>query len=130
MLVNTGIMQNATVSHGIVTGYFDATKIRADSITANKISILGDDGLYHRLNTLGITDEKGQTIENALDGSHIIADSITASKINVDDLSAFRATIGSFQLSDTSINSFGKMELIQKMACTLELKKQTVRGTQ
>ena len=108
MLVNTGIMQNATVSHGVVTGYFDATKIRADSITANKISILGDDGLYHRLNTLGITDEKGQTIENALDGSHIIADSITASKINVDDLSAFKATIGSFQLSDTSINSFGK----------------------
>lgn len=108
MLVNTGIMQNATVSHGIVTGFFDATKIRADSITANKISILGADGLYHRLNTLGITDESGQTLDNALDGSHIIADSITASKINVDDLSAFKATIGSFQISDRSINSFGK----------------------
>lgn len=108
LLVDTGLFESATVSNGVVTGYLDVTKIRADSIVANQISILGEDGLYYALNTKGETSEVGQTLQNALDGSHLIADSVTASKVNVDDLVAFEATIGGFYIDDDAIRSFNK----------------------
>jgi len=46
--------------------------------------------------------------ETALDGSNIVANSITADKIYVTDLAAFGATIGGFDISNTSIHSHTK----------------------
>lgn len=46
---------------------------------------------------------------NSIHGSNIIANSITATQINVSDLVAFGATIGGFQITNDSINSFGKV---------------------
>lgn len=103
LFVDTGIFEEAIIKDGYVTGYLDAVHIRADSIVANKISLLGPDGLYYALNTEGATE--GQTLENALDGSHIIAESITASKIRVSDLVAFGATIGGWTIDDTALRS-------------------------
>ena len=48
------------------------------------------------------------TYETGLDGSNIVAKTITADRITVDDLVAFDATIGGFQITDKSINSIGK----------------------
>ena len=44
-------------------------------------------------------------LQNGLDGNNIIANTITAEKISVDDLIAFDATIGGFNIGSNSIYS-------------------------
>ena len=61
--------------------------------------VKGSDGLYYKLNTDGSTVESEQTEYNSLNGSVITAKSITATKISVDDLVAFGATIGGFNIT-------------------------------
>ena len=46
--------------------------------------------------------------EDAIHGSVLIEKSIVAEKISVDDLVAFGATIGGFEITNSSIQSFGK----------------------
>lgn len=65
----------------------------------------GSDGLYYKLNTDGVTTESEQTEYNSLNGTVIQAKSITATKIAVDDLVAFDATIGGFNITESSIYS-------------------------
>ncbi len=104
LFADTGVFEEAIIRDGTITGYLNATHIRADSIVANKIKLLGNDGLYYALNTNGVTGE-GQDLTNALDGSHILADSITASKIAVSDLFAFNAKIGGWSIDRDAIRS-------------------------
>lgn len=48
------------------------------------------------------------TYESGLDGTNIVAKSVTADKVSVNDLVAFGATIGGFNITDHSIYSGGK----------------------
>ena len=79
--------------------------IKGNTIVADKLVIQGNDGLYYKLNTDGVTVEEDQTAYNSLNGSVILAKSITATKIDVKDLVAFDATIGGFKITDSSIHS-------------------------
>lgn len=107
---NSGLIENVTVGDGTITGHLVGVTITGDliegsTIKAEKLVIKGDDGLYYKLNTDGITTEAEQTDENSLNGTVIQAKSITASKISVSDLVAFGATIGGFHMTDTAIYS-------------------------
>lgn len=106
----TGLINNLTISDGVVTGELTGVTINGDLINANtlkadRLLIKGSDGLYYRLNTDGVTVEAEQTPTNSLNGSIILAKSITASKISVDDLVAFNATIGGINITTNSIYS-------------------------
>lgn len=106
----SGIIKDAVLQNGVITGELSGITISGDLIKANtliadRLVIKGEDGLYYRLNTDGSTVEKEQTDQNSLNGTVIQAKSITASKINVTDLQAFEATIGGFKLSENSIYS-------------------------
>lgn len=110
LFVKSGIIKDLIMSDGVVTGELTGVKINGDLITAgtlvaDKLVIQGEDGLYYRLNTDGVTVEEQQTDYNSLNGKVILADSITASKIHVDDLHAFDATIGGFKITENSIYS-------------------------
>lgn len=109
----SGLIQNVVVGDQTITGELVGVTIKGDliegnTIKAEKLVVKGEDGLYYKLNvdSLGETtasaDEKYQ---NGLDGSVIIAQSITATKIAVDDLVAFDATIGGFQITENSLYS-------------------------
>lgn len=66
-----------------------------------------DDEIYF-CKTLIYNNEKidiDQIPSNGIDGKSIVAESITAEKIDVSDLVAFDATIGGFNITDTSIYS-------------------------
>ena len=83
-------------------------KVSHDS-TNNKYSITNDE--IEPLEGTIVKDsyiEAEQTEYNSLDGKNILAKSITATQITVDDLVAFDATIGGFEIADDSIHSFGK----------------------
>lgn len=111
---DSGLIENLVVGDGTITGNLVGVTIKGDiiegnTVVADKLVIKGDDGLYYKLNTEGgatvseeITEEQ---LQNGLSGSVIIAKSITAEKVAVDDLVAFDATIGGFNITDNSLYS-------------------------
>ena len=109
-LAKSGIIADLVVGSGSVTGTLVGVTIKGDlieggTVVADKLVIKGTDGLYYKLNTDGETVESEQTEYNSLNGSIITARSITAEKINVNDLVAFDATIGGFNITTDSIHS-------------------------
>lgn len=109
-LSKSGIIEDLIVSEGHVTGKLVGVTIIGDmieggTVKADKLVVLGEDGLYYKLNTNGETVSAEQTEYNSLHGSIITAKSITAEKVNVDDLVAFDATIAGMRMSDSSIYS-------------------------
>lgn len=110
LFTESGIIEDLVVSDGRITGELVGVTIKGnliegDTIVADKIVVRGDDGLYYKLNVEGETIEAEQTDQNSLNGSIITAKSITAGKVAVDDLVAFDATIGGFNITDTALYS-------------------------
>lgn len=106
----SGLIQNVVVGDATITGELvgvtiSGNLIEGNTVKAEKLVIKGNDGLYYKLNTDGVTTEAEQTDYNSLDGQVIKAKSITATKISVDDLVAFDATIGGFNITDSAIYS-------------------------
>ena len=109
----SGIIGDLVVSEGHITGELVGVTIKGDliegnTIKADKLVVLGSDGLYYKLNVNGESVAAEQTEYNSLNGSVITANTITAEKINVNDLVAFNATIGGFHISDDAIYSGAK----------------------
>ena len=76
----TGVLQGVKIVGG---------DIEADTITANKIILRGDDtSLVYALNNGVLTSEEmsNEDVKNQLHGKNIIAESITATQINVENL--------------------------------------------
>ena len=106
----SGMISDLVVGDTSVTGKLVGVTIIGDlieggTVKADKLVVLGSDGLYYKLNTDGVSTSAEQTEYNSLNGSVITAKSITAEKIRVDDLVAFGATIGGFHITDNSIYS-------------------------
>ena len=116
LFTDSGIIKDLVVQEGAITGELVGVTLKGDliegnTIVADKLVIKGSDGLYYKLNTNGETIESNQTSENSLNGQVIAANSITASKIQVTDLVAFGATIGGFDITDSSINTHLKTSI-------------------
>ena len=106
----SGLIEDVTIDNATITGKLVGVTISGDliegnTIVAEKLVIKGEDGLYYKLNTDGVSIEAEQTEYNSLNGSVIMAKSVTADKISVSDLVAFGATIGGFHISHDSIYS-------------------------
>ena len=112
----SGIIKDLIVSEGRITGELVGVTIKGDiieggTIIADKLVVQGSDGLFYKLNTDGVTTTAEQTEYNSLNGTVITAKSITAEKVAVDDLVAFKATIGGFHITDNSIHSVKKSSI-------------------
>ena len=110
---NSGLIDDVIIGDTTITGKLVGVTISGDliegnTIVAEKLVVKGNDGLYYKLNTDGVKIEAEQTDYNSLNGQIIKAQSITASKIAVDDLVAFDATIGGFNITNNSIYSGAK----------------------
>lgn len=109
----SGIIKDLTIEGGTITGELVGVTIKGDlieggTVVADKLVVKGENGLYYKLNTDGVTTETQQTEYNSLNGSVITAKSIAATKISVTDLVAFDATIGGFKITENSIYSGAK----------------------
>lgn len=111
---DSGIIRDLVVSEGKITGELVGVTIKGDLIEANtlkadKLVVKGSDGLYYKLNIeAGVVESAEVTkeeLQNGLHGAAIVARSITAEKIAVDDLVAFDATIGGFNITAESLYS-------------------------
>lgn len=110
LFAKSGLIEDLVVGNGTITGNLVGVTIKGDlieggTVIADKLVVKGEDGLYYKLNTDGVTTETEQTDYNSLNGSVITAKSITATKISVDDLVAFDATIGGFNITDSALYS-------------------------
>lgn len=111
LLVDFGIIENLVFSEGHVTGDLVAVRIKGDLIDAgtlkvDRLIVRGTDGNYYELST-DFSQLPGvePVDEDTIHGSILTAESVTAEKIYVDDLVAFDATIGGFNISDHAIYS-------------------------
>lgn len=110
LFTDSGIIKDLIVSEGHITGELVGVTIKGDiieggTVKADKLVVKGSDGLFYKLNTDGVSTTAEQTEYNSLSGSVITAKSVTAEKVNVDDLVAFDATIGGFNISNSAIYS-------------------------
>lgn len=110
---DTGIIKNLVVSDGQITGELVGVTIKGDLIDAgtlktDRLIVLGSDGNYYKINT-DFDAEAMSGIEpveeDQIHGSTLVANSITAEKIAVDDLVAFGATIGGFNITESALYS-------------------------
>lgn len=107
---NSGLIRDVIIDNGSITGNLVGVTIKGDiieggTVIADKLVIQGENGLYYKLNTNGVTTSTEQTEYNSLNGSIITANSITAEKINVSDLVAFDATIGGYHITEHAVYS-------------------------
>ena len=108
---DSGLIRDLVVGDGTVTGHLVGVTITGDlieggTVKADRLVVKGEDGLYYKLNFEGGTFAEGEVVpDDGLHGSVIVANTITAEKINVDDLVAFDATIGGFNITSDSLYS-------------------------
>ena len=111
---DSGIIKDLIVSNGTITGELVGVTLKGDlieagTLKADKLVVKGSDGLYYKLNIEAGAVESAEVtkeeLQNGLHGTAIIAKTITAEKIAVNDLVAFGATIGGFQIKDHAIHS-------------------------
>ena len=116
LFTDSGIIKDLVVSEGKITGELVGVTIKGDliegnTVKADKLVVLGSDGLYYKLNVNALgeaTASSDEKYQNGLDGSVLIAKSVTAEKVQVKDLVAFGATIGGFHITDNAIYSGAK----------------------
>lgn len=109
----SGLIKDVVVGDQEITGHLIGVTISGDLIEGNtvkaeKLVVLGEDGLYYKLNVNALGEAVASSdakYQNGLDGSVIIAKSVTAEKVSVKDLVAFGATIGGLNITDGSIHS-------------------------
>lgn len=117
IFADSGIIKDLVVDNHHITGELVGVTIKGDLIDANtivadKLVVRGEDGILYKLNTTANLNEYGEPLDpeeqneyNTLNGSVIAAKSITATKVNVEDLVAFDATIGGFNITESALYS-------------------------
>lgn len=114
LFADSGIIRDIIVSEGKITGELVGVTIKGDlieagTLKADKLVVRGEDGIYYKLNIEAGAVESSEVtkeeLQNGLHGTAIIAKTITAEKIAVDDLVAFDATIGGFNITASSLYS-------------------------
>lgn len=121
LFATAGIIKDLVVDNQHIVGELVGVTIKGDliegnTVKADKLVVLGSDGLYYKLNVTAETVESEQTEQNSLNGKVIAAKSITASKVSVEDLVAFDATIGGFNISEHSIYSGSKADMTSTLS--------------
>lgn len=99
LFVQVGLINNAVIDQGKITGYLDAVEVNAASITAgtliaDRIAIRGStDSIVYALNNYGqITSTQTNTIDGyiltqrSINANKIVANSITATEITTQNL--------------------------------------------
>lgn len=113
LFTKSGIIKDLVVDDQKITGELVGVTLKGDliegnTIKADKLVVKGSDGVFYKLNVEagGISAEKAPI--DSLHGSVITAKSIVAEQIAVEDLVAFGATIGGFNITDDSLYSGAK----------------------
>lgn len=111
---DSGLIRDLVVGDSTITGELIGVTIKGDlieagTLKADKLVVKGSDGIYYKLNieagATASTEVTEEELQNGLHGTAIIAKTITAEKIAVDDLVAFDATIGGFNITKSAIYS-------------------------
>ena len=126
LIADSGYITTVESAEGVFTKRLEAVEIDAGWIVAGvikaeRLQLLGEDGLYHHINMSALEPEAADDTDidgvyiNGIDGSILVAKTITADKISVTDLHAFNATIGGLEVDSDSIHSIEKTSVSSSM---------------
>ena len=106
LFVETGLIKDAIIVNGKITGYLDAVEINAASITAgtliaDRIMIKDENGDYW----LYSANEKGEIIQSKLDGNIIKEHTIGADRIIANSITANEIAAESITLNELNVDS-------------------------
>lgn len=113
-MIDDLIISDATVTDALIAVKIKGDLIEAETLKADRLLLKGEDGLFYELNMsldgdIDVTDKyTDEELQNGLLGDVIVAKSIAAEKVAVDDLSAFEATIGGFEITEDAIHTITK----------------------
>lgn len=109
LFVKTGLLENATITDGHITGTLTGVKISGDLIEANTLAVKdllleGEDGLIYQINALasGLTQTElsKEIYQQKLNGTDIVANSITATQIAGNTITADKINVGDLFAQD------------------------------
>lgn len=130
LFVETGLIKDAIIVNGKITGYLDAVEINAASITAGTIVadrialVMRDEqgnekGLIYALNNLGeLTSENIDTIDgnvitpHTIGADHIIAGSITSNEIAAATITADKLVANSITANELDVENIFANEAV------------------
>lgn len=108
---DSGLIRDLVVGDSTITGELVGVTIKGDliegnTVKADKLVVKGSDGIYYKLNFEAGSFKEGEAVPtDSIHGSIITVKSVTAEKVSVEDLVAFNATIGGFNITDHSLYS-------------------------
>lgn len=112
LFVNVGMLEEATIVDGHITGTLSGVHINADVIEVNNIIagnmvVLGDDGQYYKIHPEDYSSEQLSEMQyqKFVHGNDIIANSITANKLNVANIFGNNAVLTKIVSSDIVTNA-------------------------
>lgn len=123
----SGILENALIIDGSVTGTLNGVKINADDITSGTIStdrllLKGKDGLVYEINALlgdlSIEELSKEEYEKAIDGSCIVKKSITAEQVAAGSITSKEIDVEELFAQD--ITATGKITGLNLVSTTID----------
>ena len=128
LFTDYGIIKELIISEGTVVKELVGVTIKGDlidagTLKADRLIVKGRDGNYYALNT-DFTALPGVTPveEDAIHGSVLVKKSIAAEKIAVQDLAAFKATIGGFHIKGVEGDTPGAIYSGERVSVDAPLK--------
>lgn len=122
-----GILENALIIDGSVSGTLNGVKINADDITSGTIStdrllLKGKDGLVYEINALlgnlSIEELSKEEYEKAIDGSCIVKKSITAEQVAAGSITSKEIDVEELFAQD--ITATGKITGLNLVSTTID----------
>lgn len=125
LFTKVGLIKDAVIVDGHITGYLDAVSINANSIKAGTLSVDrlvlngSDESLIFALNNIGeLTSTNVDTLDGGLltkrtiTADHLVADTITSNELNVAQIFADATVINTLTASDAFIKQLTSNSVI------------------
>lgn len=125
LFLEMGLIDNATIIDGHITGHLDAVEVNANKITAGTLTVdrllLKDESGNYKMATL---NEDGELITTTINGSvitertinasHIVAESITGNEIAAETITGDKLVAKSITASKIDVDNLFAQELVVK----------------
>lgn len=114
LFADTGLVTNLVIKDGKITGELSAVTVNADTIQAGTLSadrliLQGDDGLYYKINasSSGLTqsDLTEDQYKNYIDGSVLVAKSVTTTQLAAESVTANEIAGGTITAAQIATNT-------------------------
>ncbi len=120
LLADVGLLSEATIVDGHVTGYLSGVKINADVIDAGTLSVdrllvTGKDSIVYQINVdssgLSAEELEKEVYQKYLNGTDIVANSVTANQIAAESITTSKLVAGAVTTEKIATNAINASKI-------------------